>query len=369
MKKAIYIYQHKNWPTFIWDSNRISQVLANTRLKQGKLLGKIETLGFQLKQEASLETLTEEIVKSSDIEGEKLPNDQVRSSIARSLGLQVAGMVDSEKSVDGVVEMMLDATRKFKEKLTEKRLFGWHASLFPIGYSGSQKIKVGVYRDDNLGPMEVVSGAMGKRKIHFEAPPAKTIQFEMKRFLEWFNSPHKEDPVIVAAVAHLWFVTIHPFEDGNGRITRALTEMLLARSDGSDQRFYSMSSHIRKERKGYYETLEKSQKSGQDISEWILWFLESLLKAIETSEHKLIRVMKKADFWERHQNFVINERQSWMVNKLMSGTFVGNLTTSKWAKMTKCSHDTALRDLSFLEKQGMLRKEGKARATRYLINC
>lgn len=368
MERKIYIYQDKDWPNWAWDQDRVMPVLGRVRMIQGKLLGKMEGIGITLKQQASLDTLTEEIVKSSDIEGEKLPEDQVRSSIARKLGLDLAGMVDSPENVDGVVTLMLDATQNFQDSLTHDRLFGWHAALFPTGYSGNYKIQVAQYRNDNLGPMEVVSGAMGKRKVHYVAPEANQLNEMMEEFLGWFNSNHLEDPVIVAAIAHLWFIVIHPFDDGNGRITRALTDMQLARSDGSTQRFYSMSSQIRATRKEYYTILEKTQQGGLDITKWLLWFLETMELAIVSSEEKLKEVLNKAKFWDRHNSKSINDRQVKILNMLLNGSFVGNVTTVKWSKMNKCSHDTALRDIQSLIDLGMLKKEGEARATHYLIN-
>jgi Fic family protein len=362
-----YIHLLKDWPVFKWDDEMIIAPLATVRNKQGRLLGKLEGLGFRFREEANLETLTQDVIKSSEIEGEKLPADQVRSSIARRLGIEIAGEVAVNRNVDGIVEMMLDATQKYDEVLNEDRLFGWHATLFPGGRSGMQKIQVGSWRNDALGPMQVVSGAMGKEHVHYEAPAATRLNDEMKKFLEWFNEPTKIDQVLKAALAHLWFVTIHPFDDGNGRIARAIADMQLARADNNRQRFYSMSAQIQRERKVYYEMLEKTQQGNLDITNWVLWFIECLGRAISLSEENLSSVIQKAKFWERHQSASLNERQHKMLNKLMDG-LDGKLTSSKWAKMAKCSPDTALRDIQDLIGKGMLEKEeGGGRSTSYKL--
>lgn len=362
-----YIHLLKDWPAFRWEDDRIILPLSAARHRQGRLLGKLEGLGFSLREEATLETLTQDVIKSSEIEGEKLPADQVRSSIARRLGIEMAGEIAVSRNVEGVVEMMLDATQRYDKPLTAERLFGWHASLFPTGRSGMLKIKVGIWRNDTKGPMQVVSGAAGREKVHYEAPAAKRVKDEMKKFLTWFNKTTSMDPVLKAAVAHLWFVTIHPFEDGNGRIARAIADMQLARADGSKQRFYSMSAQIQRERNVYYQMLEKTQKGTLDITEWMLWFIDCLDRAISLSMENLSGVIRKATFWETHQGAIFNERQRAMLNKLLDG-FEGKLTSSKWAKITGCSPDTALRDIQDLIERRILEKEeGGGRSTSYRI--
>lgn len=359
-----FIYQKDNWPEFTWNSNDFLDLLSEARNLQGRLIGKMETLGFDLRNEALLDTLTLDVLKSSEIEGEFLNPDQVRSSIARRLGMEIAGAVDSDKSVEGVVEMMFDATQRCFDPLTTDRLFGWHAALFPTGRSGMHKITVADWRKDTTGPMQVVSGAMGKEKVHFQAPNADLVENEMNRFLNWFNNS-KIDLVLKAAIAHLWFVTIHPFEDGNGRITRALTDMLLAQADKSNQRFYSMSAQIRLERKQYYEILEKTQKGDSDITDWIVWFLTCLINALKSTNSILTKVLFKADFWQKHINTAINDRQRKLLNRLMDG-FDGKLTSSKWAKIAKCSKDSAVRDINDLIEKGILKREAAGgRSTNY----
>lgn len=365
-----YIHSNTTWPDFHWESKSLLEPLAALRGKQGRLLGSLESLGFKLKEEASLQTLTLDVVKSSEIEGENLPEDQVRSAIARRLGLDVAGVMVTNRNVEGVVEMMLDATQKYKEELTKDRLFGWHAALFPAGRSGVRKIVTGTWRDDAEGPMQAVSGPMGKERVHFEAPEALRLEDEMEKFLVWFNNPGKIDPVLKAAVAHLWFVTVHPFDDGNGRIARALTDLQLARADGSEQRFYSMSAQIRKERKGYYDVLEKTQKETLDITVWLLWFIECLDRALDASSEILSGIMKKATFWQTHQQTELNNRQRKMIGTLLDETLVGKLNNSKWAKMNKVSNDTAWRDIQdLLAKNILVKEEGGGRNTSYRILC
>jgi len=362
-----YIHLLHNWPTFKWEGEKIISTLSSLRHKQGRLLGRLEGLGFRLREEATLETLTQDVIKSSEIEGEKLPVDQVRSSIARRLGMEIANEVAVSRDVDGVVEMTLDATQKYSLPLNEERLFNWHAALFPTGRSGIYKIQVGTWRNDTKGPMQVVSGAIGRERVHFEAPEAARLTVEMNKFLEWFNSNTKMDGVLKAAIAHLWFVTIHPFDDGNGRIARAISDMQLARADESKQRFYSMSAQIQKERNIYYEVLEKTQKGNLDITEWLLWFLDCLDRAITLSEENLFAVTRKATFWETHQGVTLNERQRKMLNKLVDG-FEGNMTSSKWAKIAKCSADTALRDIQdLIDKEILEKEEGGGRSTSYRI--
>lgn len=360
-----FIHQQDNWPKFTWESDVFVNLLSEVRNLQGRLVGKMETLGFDLRNEALLDTLTLDVIKSSEIEGESLDPQQVRSSIARKLGMELAGSVESDRSVEGVVEMMLDATQNCFEPLTDERLFDWHAALFPTGRSGMYKITVANWRKDTTGPMQVVSGAMGKEKVHFQAPKSELLEKEMSRFLKWFNENTTIDLVIKASIAHLWFVTIHPLDDGNGRIARALTDMLLAQSDKSNQRFYSMSAQIRIERKQYYEILEKTQKGKLNITEWIVWFLTCLTNALKSTDLILKNVLFKAEFWQKHTNTLINERQRKLLNKIMDG-FDGKLTSSKWAKIVKCSKDTAVRDINDLIEKGILQKEAAGgRSTNY----
>jgi Fic family protein len=361
----IYIYQQSDWPKFKWDSKSILLPHSNVRHLQGKLVGKMETLGFKLRNEAVLETLTTEVIKTSEIEGQILDLDQVRSSIARRLGIEVSGLVPSDRNVDGVVEMMLDATQNYKKTLTTDRLFGWHSALFPSGRSGMYKIIMGKWRDDSTGPMQVVSGALGKEKVHFEAPPAREIRKEMKSFISWFNKESDQDLILKSAISHLWFITIHPFEDGNGRIARALSEMLLTRSDETPQRFYSMSSQIRAERKDYYNILEKTQKGTLDITEWLVWYLKCLADALNSSDKILSKVLYKHKFWIKYSSETLNSRQILLINKLLDN-FIGQLTTSKWAKIAKCSQDTALRDIQDLVNKNILQKNPSGgRSTNY----
>jgi len=349
---AKYIYQNKNWTDFIWDDKAINAIFGEVRLMQGKIIGQMNALGFSAKEEATLTTLTLDVVKSSEIEGEVLSYDQVRSSIARRLGINTAGLVPSSRHVEGIVEMMLDATQRHNSPLTKKRLFGWHAALFPTGYSGPYEIEVGRYR---TGEMQVVSGAMGKEKVHYEAVKAELVKSEMNKFLDWFNNDNQLDPVLKAAIAHFWFIIIHPFDDGNGRIGRAITDMLLARAESSGERFYSMSSQILVERNQYYDILQKVQYSTGDITEWLEWFLHCLKNAMLATENTTQRILRKAEFWKLHEQTYINERQRRMLNKLFDG-FDGKLQTSKWAKITKTSTDTALRDIKDLIKKGILQQ-------------
>jgi Fic family protein len=367
MRRLAYIYQQKDWPSFKWDAESIQLLLGKVRHSQGKLYGQMEALGFELRSEAFLSTLTRDVITTTEIEGEYLDSDQVRSSIARRLGMDIAGLVRSDAKVEGVVSMMHDATKNYQYDLTKERLLGWHAALFPTGYSGMHKITVGDWRQPAGGPMQVVSGAMGKERIHFEAPEAEVLEFEMERFLDWFNGDNLMDPVIKAAVSHFWFVTIHPFDDGNGRIARAIADMQLARSEDSSFRFYSMSAQIRKERNDYYTLLENSQKGGLDITNWLHWFLSCLSRALLSSEESFSVIKNKARFWNENANAHFNERQKVMLNKLLDG-FEGNLTSSKWAKIAKCSSDTALRDIQDLVSRKILRKnDGGGRSTGYSI--
>lgn len=365
----IYIHQLPDWPHFRWQQDQLTSLLAEVRHRQGKLIGKMEGLGFQLQSEATLQTLTLDVLKSSEIEGELLDAEQVRSSIARRLGMDIAGLIPADRHVEGIVEMMLDATQQYQQTLSEDRLFGWHAALFPTGRSGMHKIVVGAWRDNKKDdPMQVVSGVMGKEKVHYEAPDADRLPTEMKTFINWFNENANIDAVLKAAVAHIWFVTIHPFDDGNGRIARAIADMQLARADETPQRFYSMSAQIRKERKEYYDILETTQKGSLDITHWLLWFLKCLDRAIAATDETLAGVLKKARFWEKHAATPLNDRQRTMLNKLLDG-FDGKLNTSKWAKISKTSQDTALRDIQYLiEKQILVKESGGGRSTSYLLN-
>ena len=363
----IYIYQQSDWPKFNWDSKSIILHLSNVRHLQGKLIGKMQALGFKLRNEAVLETLTTEVVKTSEIEGQILDLDQVRSSIARRLGIEVSGLVPSDRNIDGIVEMMVDATQNFNKSMTIDRLFGWHSALFPSGRSGMYKIIVGKWRDDSTGPMQVVSGAMGKEKVHYQAPPASNIRKEMKIFLSWFNKNTEDDLILKSSLAHLWFITIHPFQDGNGRIARALSEMLLTRSDGISQRFYSMSAQIRSESKDYYNILEKTQKGTLHITKWIIWYLKCLENALNSSDVILSKVLYKHKFWTKYATEVLNNRQVLLINKLVDD-FTGQLTTSKWAKIAKCSQDTALRDIQDLLNKKILQKNPSGgRSTNYTL--
>ena len=362
-----YIHELDDWPAFHWDDTRIAPLLASVSRKQGRLVGRMEALGFDLRNEAVLETLTADVQKSSEIEGEILDKDQVRSSIARRLGMDVGGLLPSDRNVDGVVEMMLDATQKYDQTLDDERLYAWHAALFPTGRSGMVKITVGAWRTDAGGPMQVVSGGIGKERVHYEAPKASTLEKEMNTFLDWFESNKPIDPVLKAALAHLWYVTIHPFDDGNGRIARAIADMTLARSEGSAQRFYSMSAQIRVERKAYYDILETTQQGDLDVTDWLLWFLNCLDHAFDGAEQTLARILAKAAFWERLKGEVVNERQQRVLNKLLD-RFEGKLTSSKWAKLTKTSPDTALRDITDLVQRGILEKDaGGGRSTSYSL--
>ena len=363
----VYIHERAEWPDFEWNTEKLSETLAQVRHKQGRLLGRMERLGFQLKAEASLQTLTEEVVKSSEIEGEILDRDQVRSSIARRLGMDIGALTPAERHIEGVVELMLDATQKYDQALTAERLFGWHASLFPTGRSGMQKITVGGWRTDQTGPMQVVSGAFGRERVHFEAPAARRLEAEIKGFLEWFNADQGQDPVIKAALAHLWFVTIHPFEDGNRRIARAIADLALARSEESTQRFYSMSAQIRKERKAYYDILERTQRGTLDITNWLDWFLGCLERAFDSADTILGSVLQKAALWEKHGASALNDRQRLLLNRVLDG-FEGKLTSSKWAKIAKVSQPTATRDIDDLIKRGILKKDAAGgRSTSYSL--
>jgi Fic family protein len=365
VRRMFYIHQSKNWPDFKWDLSKLSTLLATVHHHQGRLLGRMEALGFQLQNEAVLRTLTLDVLKNSEIENEKLDAHQVRSSIARRLGMDIEGLVPSDRHVEGVVEMMLDATQQFNKTLSKERLFNWHAALFPTGRSGMSRIVVTDWRDDSKGPMQVVSGPIGRECIHFEAPAAERVEKEMKKFLSWFNHEKNIDPILKAGIAHLWFVSIHPFDDGNGRIARTIADLQLARADASTQRFYSMSAQIKQEREDYYQILERTQKGNLDISDWLQWFLNCLDHALLATEKILADVLERARFWETYGMDTFNERQSLMLKKLLEN-FFGKLTSSKWAKISKCSQDTALRDIQDLVKRGILKKESSGgRSTTY----
>ncbi len=365
----MYIYEQSDWPQFKWNTEKILMLLTEVRNLQGQVVGRMGTLGFDLRNQANLEIHTQDVLKSTEIEGEILNPDQVRSSIARRLGLDISGLVRSNRNVDGVVEMMIDATENFNKPLNKDRLFAWHNALFPAGYSGMYKVLVGQWRDNSKGPMQVVSGSMGKEKVHYQAPSANSLEIEMERFITWINGRQDIDLVIKAALSHLWFVTLHPFEDGNGRIARAITDMILAQSDNQSYRFYSMSSQIRNERKHYYDILERTQKGDLNITDWLEWFLICLLHALKSSEMILGKVIFKHNFWMSNSSSIKNERQRKLLNRLLDG-FDGKLTTSKWAKIGKCSQDTASRDIQDLIEKGVLYKlPGGGRSTGYdLIN-
>lgn len=363
-----YIHELPRWPHFTWDTQSLAQTLSAVRHKQGKHLGKMEALGFELQAEANVTALTSEIVKSSAIEGKQLDTDEVRSSIARKLGLDVAGLPKPGREVEGIVEMMLDATQKFKQSLTEERLFGWHAALFPTGRSGMHRITIGAWRKGEHGPMQVVSGPIGKERVHFQAPDAERLSGEMKRFLDWFNRSPETDPVLKAAMAHFWFVTIHPFDDGNGRIARAIADMALSRADGSKNRFYSMSAAIEEKRKEYYLQLESAQRSSLDITSWLAWFLEYLDRAIDASDTLLASVLRKARLWQRMNTKPVNERQREVINRMLEHDWKGHLNTSNYARLAKCSQDTALRDIKELLERGVLLKNvSGGRSTSYRL--
>ncbi|MDR1168130.1 MAG: Fic family protein [Heliobacteriaceae bacterium] len=361
----MYIYENKNFPKFTWDKEQILNLLTQVKAKQGYLLGKMDMLGFEVKEKALLNVLVEDVIKSNEIEGQILNSEQVRSSIAKRLGIDIGAGINIERNVEGIVDMMLDASQNYSQPISHERLYSWQAAMFPGGYSGLYKIKTGSYRNDSNGRMQVVSGSAGKEKVHYEAPKAEFLQSQMSELIDYINKGN-DDLIIKAGIAHLWFVIIHPFEDGNGRIARALTDMLLARSESSSNRFYSMSSQIKKVRKSYYEILKMTEKSSLEITFWLVWFLENLIMAIENSQELLTSIMQKAEFWQKHQSTSLNERQIKILNKVLDG-FEGNLTTVKWSKICNCSQDTAARDIADLMAKGILTKKGEARATHYLI--
>ena len=370
-----YVWQRNDWPHWVYDHKRLAPLLAQLHLAQGYLLGRMHDLGLNLRDQATLRILTEDVLKTSEIEGETLKLDSVRSSIARKLGVDIGALAPSDRHVDGVVDMVLDATRGHNIPLTTERLFGWHAAMFPTGYSSLTKIRVGQWRDDAQGPMQVVSGPMHRQKVHYEAPPAVLLDAEMGDFLNWFNLDNlrvnkltvdsQDDPVVKAGLAHLWFVTVHPFEDGNGRIARAVGDMALARAEKSAQRFYSLSAQIQREREEYYDRLEATQKGDLDCTAWLEWFLGCLLRAIQSADETLAQVLAKARFWQHWAGMPLNDRQIKLLNKLLDG-FDGKLTSSKWAAIGKCSQDTALRDITELMERGVLKKsEASGRSTSY----
>ena len=366
-----YIWQASDWPSWRYDLGALAQSLADVSRAQGLLMGRLADVGMALRDQASLSVLTEDVIKTSEIEGEHLNVESVRSSIARRLGVDIGALAPVDRHVEGVVEMVLDATANSKAPVTRDRLFGWHAALFPTGYSGLVRINVGGWRDDATGPMQVVSGPLGRQRVHFEAPPADALESETRRFLTWANSESTEPPLIKAGLAHLWFVTLHPFDDGNGRIARAVGDLFLARADGSPQRFYSLSAQIQRERKAYYDILERTQKQSLDVTEWLAWFIETLHRAVDQAQHTLDAVLAKTRFWQRWAapgSAPLNERQVKLVNRLLDG-FEGKLTSSKWAAIAKCSPDTALRDITDLLARGVLRKsDAGGRSTSYELN-
>ncbi len=362
-----YIWQAPDWPAWRYELAGLAGPLARASRAQGLLLGRLADVGMTLRDQANLAALTEDVVKTSEIEGERLDADSVRSSIARRLGVDIGALAPVDRHVDGVVEMILDATTGCERPVTRKRLFGWHAALFPTGFSGMSRIRIGAWRDDANCPVQVVSGPIGRQRVHFEAPPAGQLGTETKRFLDWINGETMEPWLIKAGLAHLWFVTLHPFDDGNGRIARAIGDLCLARADGSTQRFYSLSAQIQRERKDYYDILERTQKGTLDVTAWLTWFLGTLQRAVEQAQHSLDTVLDKARFWQRHAGVPLNERQIKLLNRLLDG-FEGKLTSSKWAAIGKCSPDTALRDINELIARGVLRKSpAEGRSTSYEI--
>lgn len=363
--EKLYIWQASDWSDWRYDLSVLAGPLADVSRAQGVLLGRLADAGLALRDQASLAALTEDVVKTSEIEGELLNVESVRSSIARRLGVDIGAAAPVDRHVEGVVEMVLDATSRSGDALTAERLFGWHAALFPTGYSGMSRITVGRWRDDVAGPMQVISGAMGRRRVHFQAPPAVVLPAEMVRFLTWANAETGEPAVIRAGLAHLWFVTLHPFDDGNGRIARAVGDLFLARADGSTQRFYSLSAQIQRERQNYYDVLERTQKGSLDVTGWLEWFLGTLGHAIASAQTTLDAVLGKAHFWLRWAGTPLNQRQIKLLNRLLDG-FEGKLTSSRWGSMARCSPDTALRDITQLLELGMLKKSpGGGRSTGY----
>ncbi len=364
----MYLHHNNDWPNFKWDSDTLLPYVGKVRDLQGRLIGRMESMGFKLRGEAVLETLTKDVVKTCEIEGELLNPEEVRSSVAQKLGMELSGLPNASRDVEGVVEMMMDATQNYSESITKDRLCGWHASLFPTGRSGMHKITVGDWRGDERGPMQIVSGPIGREKVHYIAPEALRLDAEMNRFIKWFNTDESMEPVIKSAIAHLWFVSIHPFDDGNGRIARAIADMQLARADRTTQRFYSMSAQIMTAKKGYYDILESTQKGSMDVSQWLVWNFERLTESLEITNETLSKILQKAKFWELHKTTQFNERQVDMINKLL-GDFVGKLHSSKWAKMTNVHRDTARRDIQdLIEKKVLLDSGEGGRSTNYIMN-
>ena len=363
-----YIWQAKDWPNWRYDLATLAGSMAEVSRAQGLLMGRLADVGMALRDQASLVTLTEDVIKTSEIEGETLNVESVRSSIARRLGVDIGALAPVDRHVEGVVEMVLDATANCQAPVTRERLFGWHAALFPTGYSGLSRINVGAWRDDASGPMQVVSGPIGRQRVHFEAPPADGLQTETSRFLDWVNGTSNEPPLIKAGLGHLWLITLHPFDDGNGRIARAIGDLLLARADGNTQRFYSLSAQLQREREAYYDILERTQKQSMDVTEWLAWFLDVLHRAVGQAQHTLDAVLMKARFWQRWATTPLNERQVKLLNRLLDG-FEGKLTSSKWAAIAKCSPDTALRDITDLLARDVLRKsDAGGRSTSYELS-
>ncbi len=363
-----YIWQANDWPEWRFDLAALAGQMADVSQAQGLLLGRLADVGMGLRDEASLAALTDDVVRTSEIEGEQLDVASVRSSIARRLGVDIGALAPVDRYVEGVVEMVLDATLNSEAPVTRERLFGWHASLFPTGYSGLSRISIGSWRDDASGPMQVISGPFGRQRVHFEAPPADRLEAETGRLIAWINDSPKDPPLIRAALGHLWFVTLHPFDDGNGRIARAIGDLLLARADKSPQRFYSLSAQIQRERKAYYDILERTQKHSMDVTEWLAWFLDALHRAIDHAQVSLDAVLAKARFWQHWAMTPLNARQVKLLNRMLDG-FNGKLTSSKWAAIAKCSADTALRDINDLISRGVLRKaDGSGRSTSYELN-
>ncbi|MEO7641997.1 MAG: Fic family protein, partial [Ramlibacter sp.] len=351
----VYIWGLAEWPGWRYDLSALAPALAATSRAQGLLFGRLADVGLALREQASLAALTDDVVQTSEIEGEHLNVESVRSSLARRLGVDIGALAPVDRDVEGVVEMVLDATANFSAPLSAQRLFGWHAALFPTGYSGLSRLRVGAWRDDASGPMQVVSGPDHRRKVHYQAPTATDLAQEMPRFFDWANAGTSEPALIRAGLAHLWFVTLHPFDDGNGRIARAVGDLFLARADGSPQRFYSLSAQIQRERKAYYEVLERTQKGTMDVTGWLGWFLATLERAVTSAQTTLDTVLAKARFWQRWAQAPMNERQVKLLNSLLDG-FDGKLTSSKWAAIAKCSPDTALRDINELVSLGALVK-------------
>jgi len=364
----MWIHEYKGWPNFTWKFEKLAHKLVDVRYAQGRLLGRVDSLGFDLKREATLNTLTNDIVQSSAIEGEHLNPEEVRSSIARRLGIDMAGLVSSSRNVEGIVEIMLDATQRFTLPLTKERLFDWHAALFPTGRSGMHRITVANWRTKEAGPMQVVSGPIGRETVHFEAPHADRLEQEMQTFLLWFNQKREMDPVLKAGIAHLWFVSIHPFEDGNGRIARAIGDMALARADDVPDRFYSLSSQIALERKDYYQQLERQQRHSPEITDWLIWFLDCLGRAVHGAETTINNVLFKANLWREVNQKPVNDRQQLIINRMLEEDFKGHINTSKYAKLAKCSNDTALRDIQQLKERGIfIQNPGSGRSTSYRL--